>query len=82
MGVDLERRTSVKPDYETDPRPFSACIKEFGLLVNGGSSYRSRMRAAEELRVAGKTLAGWMDGRPCSHEAMVRRLMSLIVASL
>lgn len=67
-------------DYETDPRPFADCLKDFAATVNGGKVYGARGAAATALRVADTTLAGWMAGRACSQEQAFRRLMTLILA--
>jgi hypothetical protein len=65
-------------DYETDPRPFADCLKDFAAAVNGGKSYGARPKAASELRVSGTSLRNWMEGRPCSQEMSFRRLMTFI----
>ncbi len=67
-------------DYETDPRPLADCLKDFAARINDGKTYGARPKAAKELRAPEATLKGWMDGRPCGHEAMLRRLMSLLVS--
>jgi len=67
-------------DWETDPRPFADVLKDWAARINGGSAYGARPRAAEELRVEPRTLAGWMAGRPCSQERAMRRLMAMIEA--
>jgi hypothetical protein len=64
--------------YETDPRPFADCLREFAVIVNGGKVRDSRQRAAEELRAPEATVIGWMSGRSCAHEASFRRLMTMI----
>ena len=66
-------------DYETDPRPFSECLKDFAVRINGGKQYGSRPLAAHELRVSPVTLNAWMDGRGCGNEASMRRLMTFVI---
>ncbi len=66
-------------DYETAfPDDFPAALKHFAAHLNDGKVYGARQRAAEELRTPDATLKGWLDGRPCRHEALVRRAMTLI----
>ena len=38
----------------------------------------TRQKAADKLGVPLNTLNGWIVGRPCRHELMVRRLMTCI----
>ncbi|WP_422643508.1 helix-turn-helix domain-containing protein [Zavarzinia sp.] len=38
----------------------------------------SQSRAASELACSVRTLQGWEAGRPCAHEASIRKLMSLL----
>lgn len=66
-------------NYESDPRPFADCLKDFATTINGGKTYGARGIAAKALRVGNTTLAGWMAGRACAHETAFRLLMTLIV---
>ncbi|WP_420961094.1 hypothetical protein [Brucella sp. IR073] len=68
----------MKHDYETDPRSFADCLKDFSLRINGGSAYGSRQKAAEELRVPATRINDWMLGRTCPYEQAFRRQMTLI----
>lgn len=65
-------------DWETDPRPLADCLKEWQVKVNSGREYGARQAAAAELRTPETTYIGWVAGRPCRHEAAIRRLMTLI----
>ena len=78
MGVD--RGAGKVIDYQTDPRPFAECLKEFAAAVNNGNVYGARAVAAQELRVPPKNLSNWLDGRKCPYEDSFRRLMTFIAA--
>lgn len=65
-------------NWETDPRPFTACLREWQVSINGGRDSGARPAAARELRTPLATYEGWASGRPCRHEAAIRRLMTLI----
>ncbi|MEW5425088.1 hypothetical protein [Amorphus sp. 3PC139-8] len=64
-------------DWEGDPRPFAEVLHAW-MTHRAGGTYGARPKAAEELRVNPATLAGWLAGRPCRHEAAFRRMMALI----
>lgn len=68
-------------DYETDPRPLSECLREFGAALNGGRLYGSRRRIATELRTPEATVTHWLNGRGCEQERLVRRAMTMIAAA-
>lgn len=68
-------------DYETDPRPFSECLKEFAVRLNGGKTYGAKPAAARELRTSAKTIDNWMQGIHCPYEGGMRRLMTYIEAA-
>lgn len=61
-------------DWEMDPRPFAACLKDWHAQPHVGS----RDKAAEELRVPRSTYDGWCAGRAADREPSLRRLMTLI----
>lgn len=60
-----------RPDWETDTRPLSECLKAWAKTRGG------RDAAADALKVSRATFDGWCDGRGASQEGMVRRLMTL-----
>ncbi len=64
-------------DWETDPRPLSEVLKSWHSRPGW-----SRERAASELRVPRPSYNGWCVGRIPQHEAMIRRMMTLIDRSL
>jgi len=62
-------------DWEADPRPFADCLTDWRRAHDW-----SRQRLADELGAPLTTVHGWLAGRPCGHEATIRRLMTLIDA--
>jgi hypothetical protein len=68
-------RPLLAHDWETDPRPFADCLRAWRDARGWG---RSRDRLTDELRTPRSTIEGWLAGRPCSNEAPLRRLMTLI----
>lgn len=67
-------------DYETDPRPFSGCLRDFGIRQNGGriTGARDAGRKALGIESAATYKNLLLDGRKTPYERTIRRLMTLI----
>ena len=60
-------------DWQSDPRPLAAC-----LAAMRHARGWTRNELAAQLCTPRSTLDGWLAGRVCGHEAMVRLVMVLL----
>lgn len=63
-------------DWETDPRPFAHCLREWGRRRHGTAC--AHALGAADLRLPAATYTGYCHGLRPACEAALRRLMTLL----